>query len=149
MNTLRSIPLLNVVYIFGLSCVANTVKKVLFFFFFLFILLANEAQTGLMFDGDVGDSTGLMYDLIDYLNYNNISGLRIRIDFEKAFDSVDWIFMRKVLKSFGFGPLICWCMHFTTKCNQLSFLMGIFKIIKNLRGCHQSITQSDLDDVSG
>ena len=107
MNTLRSIPLLNVVYIFGLSCVANTVKKVLFFFFFLFILLANEAQTGLMFDGDVGDSTGLMYDLIDYLNYNNISGLRIRIDFEKAFDSVDWIFMRKVLESFGFCPLIC------------------------------------------
>ena len=105
MNTLRFIPLLNVVYILGLSCVANTVKKVLFFF--LFILLTNEAQTGFMLNGDVGDSTGLMYDLIDYLNYNNISGLRICIDFEKAFDSVDWIFMRKVLKSFGFGPVMC------------------------------------------
>ena len=103
MNTLRSIPLLNVVYIFGLSCVANTVKKI---HFFLFLLLANEAQTGFIFNRDMGDSTGLLYDLIDYLNYNNISRLHICIEFE-AFDSVDWIFMRKVLKSFGFGPLIC------------------------------------------
>ena len=59
-----------------------------------------------MFNGDMGDSIGLMYDLIDYLNYDNISGLRICIDFEKAFDA-DWIFTRKVLKSFGFGPVIC------------------------------------------
>ena len=93
------------VHIIGLSYVANTVKKVLFSFFLS--LLTNEAQTGFMFNGNVGDSIGLMYDLIDYLNYNNICRLRVCIEFEKAFDSVDWIFMRKVLESFGFCPLIC------------------------------------------
>ena len=47
MNTLRSIPLLNVVYIFGLSCVANTVKKVLFSFSFFLFYLRTRLKLGL------------------------------------------------------------------------------------------------------
>jgi len=29
------------------------------------------------------------------------------LDFEKAFDPLDWKFMTKVLKTFGFGEDIC------------------------------------------
>ena len=57
---------------------------------------------------------------METLNCNNLPGLLICIDFEKAFDSVDWDFMIKVLKAFGFGPTICQWIH-----NQRSLLMGI------------------------
>ena len=41
--------------------------------------------------------------MIEYLNKKNMRGLLLNIDFEKAFDSLDWGFMRKVLEKFGFG----------------------------------------------
>ena len=95
----RPISLLNVVYKLGSSCIANRLKKAL-------PSLINEDQTGFMSNRYMEDNIRLIYDLIYYLNYNNLPGLLICIDFEKAFNSVDWNFMMKVLKAFGFGPII-------------------------------------------
>ena len=55
----------------------------------------------------IGDNIRLIYDLISYLYRENKPGLLLCLDFEKAFDSVDWKFMFKVLHAFGFGPNIC------------------------------------------
>ena len=63
-----------------LFCIANKLKKV-------FPSLINEDQTGS--NRYMGDNIRLIYDLIHYLNCNNLPGLLICIDFEKAFDSVD------------------------------------------------------------
>ena len=52
----------------------------------------------------IGGIIRLIYDLISYLNKENMPGLLLCLDFEKAFDSVDWRFMFKVLHAFGFGP---------------------------------------------
>ena len=44
-----------------------------------------------------------IYDIMDYTVEENIPGLPIFIDFEKAFDSVEWEFLFKCLKAFNFG----------------------------------------------
>ena len=41
---------------------------------------------------------------MDYTKKQNISGILLFMDFEKAFDSTDWGFMLKCLDVFGFGP---------------------------------------------
>ena len=94
----RPISLLNVVCKIGSTSIANRLKRVL-------PSLISEDQTGFMANRDIGDNIRLIYDLISYLNKENMPGLLLCLDFEKAFDSVDWRFMFiKVLHAFGFGP---------------------------------------------
>ena len=128
----RPISLLNVVYKIGSACIAKRLKSVL-------PSLINEDQTGFMANRYTGDNIRLMYDLISYLYGENKPELLLCLDFEKAFDSVDWKFMFKVLRAFGFGPDICqWISTFykyikssVTVNGQLSQWFAI------QRGCRQ------------
>lgn len=102
----RPISLLNVVYKIGSSCIANRLKCVL-------PSLISEDQTGFIMNRYLGDNIRLIYDLINYLNCLNKPGLLILLDFQKAFDTLSWTFMRKVLKAFNFGPdLMRWIQTF-------------------------------------
>ena len=47
---------------------------------------------------------GQSFFFMDYTKKQNIPGILLFIDFEKAFDSIDWEFMVKCLDVFGFGP---------------------------------------------
>ena len=49
----------------------------------------------------------MIYDLISYLHRENKPGLLLCLDFGKAFNSVDWKFLFKVLRAFGFGLAEC------------------------------------------
>ena len=52
---------------------------------------------------------------MDYTKEQNIPGMLLFIDFEKAFNSLDSNFMLKCLNVFGFGPsLIRWIEPFCT-----------------------------------
>ena len=51
----------------------------------------------------MGENLRLLYDLMDYTNHKDLPGLLLLIDFEKAFDSVSWEFMFKVLDFYNFG----------------------------------------------
>jgi hypothetical protein len=45
-----------------------------------------------MKDRFMGENTRLLYDLMHYLEENDMDGLLLLVDFEKAFDSIEWYY---------------------------------------------------------
>ena len=51
--------------------------------------------------------------IINHTNMEQIPGLLLFVDFEKAFDSIEWSFIEKTLRHFNFGtPLVSWVKLF-------------------------------------
>ena len=73
--------LLDVVYKIASSAIANRLKLVL-------DEIIDKDQTGFLKGRYIGENTRLIYDLMNYIEQNNIPGLLLLIDFEKAFDCV-------------------------------------------------------------
>ena len=92
----RPISLLNVVYKIASGVIAKRLKSVI-------SKIIDNDQTGFLEGRYIGENTRLVYDIMQYTEERNIPGMLFLIDFEKAFDSVTWTFMFKVLKFFGFG----------------------------------------------
>ena len=128
----RPISMLNVIYKIGSACIANRIKDIL-------PTLINEDQTGFVKNRYLGDNIRLIYDMIDYLNFKNLPGLLLCLDFEKAFDSLDWNFMFKVLQAFGFGDGICrWISTFYKNIKSTILVNGQYTEWFSIeRGCRQ------------
>ena len=63
-------------------------------------------EVGFMKGRHIGECTRLVCDLIDRCEDEEMPGLLILLDFEKAFDSLEWSFISKSLEFFGFGESI-------------------------------------------
>jgi len=68
--------------------------------------LFHTDQTGFVKGRFIGQNMRLLNDLMEYTNDKKIPGILLFIDFEKAFDSIEWDYIRDVLKLFNFGPII-------------------------------------------
>ena len=95
----RPITLLNTDYKIAAKVIANRVKSVL-------PSLINYDQTGFMKGRFIGENIRLIDCIIQYATEKNIPGLLLFIDFEKAFDSLEWSFIFDTLRFFGFGDSI-------------------------------------------
>ena len=51
----------------------------------------------------IGESIRLIADTMHFTKKKNIPGVAIFLDFEKAFDSIEWNFIYKYLETFNFG----------------------------------------------
>lgn len=69
-------------------------------------ILIDRDQTGFLSGRYIWENTGLIYDIMQYTEENEIPGMLLMIYFEKAFDSVSWDFINRVLKFFGFRESI-------------------------------------------
>ena len=128
----RPISLLSVLYKIASTSVANRLKKVL-------DELISKFQTGFLKGRFIGENTRLVYDIMRYVEKQDLPGLLMLVDFRKAFDSVSWLFLSKLLTFFNFGPSFCkWIKVFNNNIkayvNQCGFLSDPFNI---QRGCRQ------------
>ena len=128
------ISLLNTDLKIASAVLANRLKQVLSF-------IIRDTQKGFMKDRFMGENTRLLYDLMHYLEENDLDGLLLLVNFEKAFDSVEWEFLIKALKSFNFGPSICkWFKTLYAESKRCVINNGHMSNFFNLKqGCRQEI----------
>ena len=62
-----------------------------------------EEQSAYIKGRFIGENARLILDIFDYCENENKDGILLFLDFEKAFDSVEWKFLFKTLESFNFG----------------------------------------------
>ena len=75
--------------------------------------IIHHNQTGFMKDHYIGETVRSIFDILDFTVKENIPGLLIFIDFQRAFDSLEWNFLLRCLESFNFGfSLIRWVFTF-------------------------------------
>ena len=63
-------------------------------------------QNGFVKSRNIEDNIRLMFDIIDYANCKKVSGTVFFVDLRKAFDSLKWSFIFKMLNLYGFGSTI-------------------------------------------
>ena len=128
----RPISLLNVSYKLLSSCLAGRIKTVL-------PVIIHNSQKGFMKGRYIGENIRLLYDTILLTEKENIPGLLLMVDFEKAFDSVSWFFIEKALKFFNFpNNIISWFKILYKKANScVSFNGQYSNWFKLHRGCRQ------------
>ena len=132
MKNYRPISLLNCIYKIASGAIANRIKTTLH-------KIIHQDQTGFISGRYLGENTRLVYDIMHCAEQYNLKGLLLLIDFEKAFDSISWSFINKVLSYFGFGKsIISWVNLFFKDAklavNQGGNLSPFFNIG---RGCRQ------------
>ena len=104
----RPITLLNCDYKIATKSIASRIRKVL-------PRIINNDQTGFLKGRFIGENIRLIDSIINYTNTEKIPGLLLFVDFEKAFDSIEWSFIEKTLKYYNFGTsLVTWVKVFYT-----------------------------------
>lgn len=95
----RPVSLLNCDYKLATKAVANRLKLVL-------PKLIDNDQTGFLKGRFIGENIRLIDSVINFTAAKNIPGLLVFLDFEKAFDTIEWPFIHKTFHHFNFGSSI-------------------------------------------
>ena len=83
----RPITLLNCDYKIATKAIANRIKTLL-------PNLISDDQTGFVKDRFIGENIRLIDSVMKFTASRNIPGLLLFLDFEKAFNSLEWAFIR-------------------------------------------------------
>ena len=98
----RPITLLNCDYKIASKAIASRLK-------FVLSDLIDHDQTGFLKGRSIAENICFINDVISYTHLKDIPELHLFIDFEKAFNTIEWTFLRKTPEHFGFGSsLINW-----------------------------------------
>ena len=67
------------------------------------ITLIHEDQTGFVKGSYIGESICKVIEIIEYMEVEDNPGVIMAIDFQNAFDSLEWSFIFKTLRYLNFG----------------------------------------------
>ena len=130
----RPLTLLNCDYKIASKAIANRIKTVL-------PELISDDQSGFIKNRCISDNIRTLDSVIQYTANKNIPGLLLFLDFEKAFDTLEWSFIEKSLQHFGFGPSLSkWVRLFYCKTESCILNNGwtsnFFELSRGVRqGC--------------
>ena len=86
--------------------------------------IISHDQTAYVNGRFIGESTRLISDILDTTDRFNIGGYILTADIEKAFDSMDHIFLIACLKKYGFGDYFCDWIKILLNKNESCVLNG-------------------------
>ena len=100
--------------------------------------LINVQQVGFVPGRFIGECIRTTYDTFEWAKNKQIVGMLLLIDFEKAFDSVSFAYIEKMLHFFGFGEgLVKWVTlllnNFSACINLAGNLTTLFQILRGAR----------------
>ena len=93
----RPITLLNSDYRIATKAIAMRLENVLPKFI-------HPCQAGHIKGRYIGECIRTIFDIMSFTKQKNIPGAAVLLDFEKAFNSIEWNYLQKCLKVFKFGP---------------------------------------------
>ena len=127
----RPISLINVDVKIGTKAIAKRLEKVL-------PEIIHHSQNAYVKGRTIFDAVRTIDDIIKLTSSNNMGSLLVAIDFEKAFGSVNWNFLRHALRKFNFGPsFITWITAFYSNISSCvmnnGFITQPFKLSRGVR----------------
>jgi len=93
----RPIALCNIIYKIVSKVIASRLKPLL-------PLIISPEQSGYVEGRQITDGIILTHEIIHSLKHLKKPGMLLKIDLSKAFDSISWEYMHKILQAFGFAP---------------------------------------------
>ena len=87
--------------------------------------LIHSDQTGFVNGRYIGQNIRLLNDIMDFLDSKKCQGILLFVDFEKAFDTLEWSFISKTLEAFNFGNKFKKCDLTRKRSERLAVLKRI------------------------
>ena len=93
--------------------------------------ITSNDQTAYIKGRFIGENVRLINDIIQYSLENDSSGSVIFLDFEKAFDSLEWNYIFEALKRFNFGTVF--------KCILNVYTVNVQAVLLTWDGCRNTL----------